>query len=114
MDVVPKLAEPGEMQGVVGDKSRAVIDHEDESAGQQQKSYKPEKAADHTSPYTSRARAQSAINGAAREIQPHQYLISLFAAGFPVPKEPLGVDAAWPALYKTGNGGGRNPAAAVL
>jgi len=32
----------------------------------------------------------------------------------PVPGSPEGVDAARRALYKTGNGGGRNPAAAVL
>jgi hypothetical protein len=30
------------------------------------------------------------------------------------PKGPESVDGAWLALYKTRNGGGRNPAAAVL
>jgi hypothetical protein len=56
----------------------------------------------------------SAINGAAREIQPHQQLIGVFRAGFPAPGSPEDVDAAQRALYKTLNGGGRNPAAAVL
>src|SRR6185312_8494646 len=36
MDVVPELAEPGEPQGLVGDETGAVIDHKDESAGQEQ------------------------------------------------------------------------------
>jgi hypothetical protein len=36
MDVVPELAKPGEPQGLVGDKTGAVIDHKDESAGQKQ------------------------------------------------------------------------------
>jgi hypothetical protein len=57
---------------------------------------------------------QSAINGLAWEIQPHQQLIGLFAARVPARSRPEGVDAAKRALYKTGNGGGRNPAAAVL
>ena len=50
MDIVPELAEPGEPQGLVGDPARAVIDHEDEAAGQQQKPDQSEKAADHVSP----------------------------------------------------------------
>jgi hypothetical protein len=57
---------------------------------------------------------QSAINGAVREIQPDQHLIGVFRPGFPAPGSPEGVDAAKRALYKTLNGGGRNPAAAVL
>jgi len=57
---------------------------------------------------------QSAINGVAQEIQPHQRLIGLFAASVPARRRPEDVDAAKRALYKTGNGGGRNPAAAVL
>jgi hypothetical protein len=48
------------------------------------------------------------------EIQPHQQLIGIFAAGLPAFRRPEGVDAANRALYKTGNGGGRNPAADVL
>jgi hypothetical protein len=55
-----------------------------------------------------------AITGAAQEIQPHQHLISILATGFPAAGGPEGVDAARRALYKTANGGGRNPAAAVL
>src|SRR6185503_12622621 len=35
MDVVPELAKPGETQGLIRHKARAVIDHEDESAGQE-------------------------------------------------------------------------------
>jgi hypothetical protein len=53
----------------------------------------------------------SANNGAEREIQPHQHLIGVSGrAG----RNPESVDAAKRALYKTANGGGRNPAAAVL
>jgi hypothetical protein len=36
MDVVPELAKPGKPQGLVGDETGAVIDHKDESAGQEQ------------------------------------------------------------------------------
>jgi hypothetical protein len=57
---------------------------------------------------------QSAINGAAREIQPHQHLISMFRRAFLPRASPEGVDAAKRPLYKGANGGGRNPAAAVL
>src|SRR6266478_2659762 len=64
--------------------------------------------------YRSRPKTQSAISGAAREIQPHQHLISAFRPGLRAPEGPEGVDAARCALYKTANGGGRNPAAAVL
>jgi len=56
----------------------------------------------------------SAITGPPREIQPHQHLIGAFQARLPAAKGPEGVDAAKRALYKTVNGGGRNPAAAVL
>src|ERR1700758_3430837 len=50
IDVVPELAELGEPQALVGDPARPVIDHEDESAGQEQQAYQSEKAADHVSP----------------------------------------------------------------
>ena len=50
MDIVPELAETGEPQRLVGDPACAVIDHEDEAAGQQQKPDQSEKAADHVSP----------------------------------------------------------------
>jgi hypothetical protein len=36
MDVVPELAEPGEPQGLVSDETGAIVDHKDESAGQEQ------------------------------------------------------------------------------
>src|SRR5258705_7568746 len=36
MNIVPELAEPGKSQILVGHPAGAVIDHEDESAGQQQ------------------------------------------------------------------------------
>src|ERR1700760_2395156 len=55
IDVVPELAEPGEAQGLVGHPAGAVIDHEDETAGQQQQPDKSEKTADHPSPSISRA-----------------------------------------------------------
>jgi len=57
---------------------------------------------------------QSGINGAAQEIQPHQHLIGFSKPGLPDLRRPENVDAANRALYKTANGGGRNPAAAVL
>src|SRR3981189_2957302 len=56
VDIVPELTKPGEPQGLIGDPARAVIDHENESAGQQQQPYKSEKTADHASPYIARAR----------------------------------------------------------
>src|ERR1700730_7603696 len=51
MDVVPELTKPGETQGLVGDPAGAVIDHENESAGQQQKPDQSKQTADHASPY---------------------------------------------------------------
>src|SRR6266478_8176948 len=62
----------------------------------------------------SHPKAQPAINGMAAEIQPHQHVIGVLRAGLPVPGGPEAVDAAKRALYKGANGGGRNPAAAVL
>jgi hypothetical protein len=59
-------------------------------------------------------RAPSAITGTSGEIQPHQHLIDAAQPDLPVPTGPESVDAQGRALYKTGNGGGRNPAAAVL
>jgi len=56
----------------------------------------------------------SAITGTSEEIQPHQHLIGTLGPALSVPAGPESVDASWRALYKTGNGGGRNPAAAVL
>jgi hypothetical protein len=44
---------------LIGDPARSVIDHENESAGQQQKPDKSEKTADHASPYICRARKRS-------------------------------------------------------
>src|SRR6266403_5531239 len=51
MDVVPELTKSGETQGLIGDPARAVVDHENESTGQQQQPEEPEKTADHASPY---------------------------------------------------------------
>src|ERR1700730_4904870 len=56
MDIVPEFAETGKTQGLIGDPARAVIDHEDKSAGQQQQPHKSKKTADHASPYVFRAR----------------------------------------------------------
>jgi len=50
VDIVPELAKPGEPQALVGDETGPVIDHKDESAGQEQEANKPEKTADHASP----------------------------------------------------------------
>ena len=115
VNVVPELAEPGETQGLVGDETCAVIDHEDESAGQEQQADKPEETADHASPCICRAsKAVSPIPG-----RPEKFnLIStLCAISGPFPRHSgrlESVDGAGRALYKTLNGGGRNPAAAVL
>jgi hypothetical protein len=65
-------------------------------------------------PVSQAPEALSAINGAAPEIQPHQHLIRAFHPPSRAREGPESVDAARRALYKTGNGGGRNPAAAVL
>jgi hypothetical protein len=54
IDIVPELAELGEAERLIGDPARAIIDHEDESAGQQQQPYKSKKTADHASPYIHR------------------------------------------------------------
>jgi hypothetical protein len=56
----------------------------------------------------------SAITGATAEIQPHQCLMGALRPGWPVPAAAESVDAAKPSLYKGLDGGGRNPAAAVL
>ena len=115
MDVVPELAEPGETQGLVGDQTRAVIDHEDESAGQQQQANKPEKTADHASPYICRARkAVSQYRGHPEKFNLISTLCAISGPIFRLSGSPESVDAAGRALYKTPNGGGRNPAAAVL
>jgi len=115
MDVVPELTEPGEPQVLVGDPARAVIDHENKAAGQQQQPHKPEKTADHASPYICRARKRS------QPLAGQQGKFNLISAlsAYPgrasrPPEDPESVDAAGPALYKGANGGGRNPAAAVL
>jgi len=55
-----------------------------------------------------------ASSAAVQEIQPYQAL-NLAAEALPPPAIiPESVDAATARLYKGGNGGGRNPAAAVL
>src|SRR5712671_4633515 len=59
-------------------------------------------------------KTQSGISGTAEEIQPHQHLIGVFRPGVRAREQPEAVDGAKPALYKGANGGGRNPAAAVL
>src|SRR6266403_2239132 len=59
MDVVPELTKSGETQGLIGDPARAVVDHENKSAGQQQQPDKAEKTADHASPYIHRVRKRS-------------------------------------------------------
>ncbi|MGH6642628.1 MAG: hypothetical protein ACRED3_08015, partial [Bradyrhizobium sp.] len=111
----PELPEPGEAQGLVGHEARAVIDHEDKSAGQEQQANQPEETADHTSPYVCRARkAVSPIAGVSNKFN----LISTLCANSGriryFLEGPESVDGAELALYKTPNGGGRNPAAAVL
>jgi hypothetical protein len=66
-------------------------------------------------PYFSREpKALPAITGANGEIQPHQHLIGALKAIFRAFWGPEIVDAARHGLYKGGNGGGCNPAAAVL
>jgi hypothetical protein len=115
MDVVPELAEPGETQGLVGHEARTVIDHEDESAGEKQKADKPEETADHASPYIYVAPGgRQPIPGASRKFNLISDLCAI-SSRFPVLSErPESVDGTERALYKTPNGGGRNPAAAVL
>src|SRR5260370_18421830 len=54
---------------------------------------------------------QSGISGAAGEIQPHQHLISVFAAVPPASGGPESVDPAMGAPYKDAHGGGRTPPA---
>src|SRR4029077_16687598 len=115
MDVVPELPERGETQGLVGDKTRAVIDHEDKSDGQEQQADKPEETADHASPYVCRAQeVDRPIAGASDKFN---LISALRAISGPIPRlseGPESVDGAGLALYKPPNGGGCNPAAAVL
>jgi hypothetical protein len=49
-----------------------------------------------------------------KEIQPHQHLNRAPRAAVRLWPRPESVDAADAGLYKTANGGGRNPAADVL
>jgi type IV secretory pathway VirB10-like protein len=82
MDVVPELAEAGEAQVLVGDPARAVIDHEDESAGEQQQPDKPEKTADHAPPIPPRVPIVASPTGADAEIQPRQYFTGVLRGPF--------------------------------
>jgi hypothetical protein len=54
------------------------------------------------------------LTGLAREIQPRQHLTPFRRNAARDGCGPESVDAAMTGLYKTVNGGGRNPAAAVL
>jgi hypothetical protein len=115
MNVVPELTEPGEPQGLVGDPACAVIDHENKSAGQQQQPHKSKKTADHASPYIGRARRRSQpLPGPQRKFNLISTLSLLSKRAPGLSQGPESVDAAIGGLYKGGNGGGRNPAAAVL
>jgi hypothetical protein len=103
------------MQGLVGHKPGAVIDHEDESAGQKQEADKPEETADHASPYICRAGgACSPIPGGPEKFNLVSILCPVSGRIPAALGNPETVDGAGRALYKTPNGGGRNPAAAVL
>ncbi|MBW8853930.1 MAG: hypothetical protein JF604_06285, partial [Bradyrhizobium sp.] len=113
--VVPELPEPGETQGLVGHETRAVINHEDKSAGQEQQANKPKETADHASPCVCRARkAVSPITGALDKFNLISTLCAISGWILCSMRGLESVDGAEPALYKTPNGGGRNPAAAVL
>src|SRR5258707_4906465 len=83
VNIVPELAKPGETQGLIGHEPRAVIDHEDESAGQKQQADKPEETADHASPYICRAGWLAAqYRGSLRNSTPSASYAP-FPAGFP-------------------------------
>jgi hypothetical protein len=116
MHVIPELAEPRETQGIVGDKTRSIIDHKDETAGQQQEPYKAEKTADHVSPNRlSRPFGPcQPLTAQHRKFNLVSTLSALLAAVRRAPARLEAVDASWRDLYKSANGGGRNPAAAVL
>src|SRR5882757_9097445 len=74
MDVVPEFAKPGEPQVLVGDPARPVIDHENETASQQQQPHQTEKPADHASPCYLPASGRTRLTGRMQEIQPRQHL----------------------------------------
>src|SRR3954453_11946994 len=115
VDVVPELPEPGETQGLVGDEPRAVIDHEDKSAGEEQQANQPKETADHASPYICRRpNGRQPIAGAPDKFNLISTLCAISGRIRQLSEGPESVDGAGPALYKTPNGGGRNPAAAVL
>jgi hypothetical protein len=58
--------------------------------------------------------AETAITGARGEIQPHQPLIESAGETFGPEKHAKALTSEKAPLYKGANGGGRNPAAAVL
>jgi hypothetical protein len=115
MDVVPEFAKPGKPQILVGDPSGPVIDHENEPASQQQQPYQTEKPADHASPcYSQLPQASPGLTGEPKKFNLASNLTALRRTLVWAGRGPESVDAARTGLYKTGNGGGRNPAADVL
>jgi hypothetical protein len=115
MDVVPEFAKPGEPQILVGDPASPVIDHENEPASQQQQPYQTEKPADHASPCNSQLpQAGPGLTGELKKFNLASALTALRRTLVWARSGPESVDAAKAGLYKSGNGGGRNPAADVL
>src|SRR5215475_5111699 len=116
VNVVPELAEPGEPQGLVGDPAGAVIDYENESASQQQQPDQSEKTANHVSPrYFERpANAVSQYRGGrGNSITSAPYRPSRAPLFRSFPARKALTLAGTPSI-RPANGGGRNPAAAVL
>jgi hypothetical protein len=111
VNIVPELTKPGEPQSLVGHPARPVIDHEDKAAGEQQEPQKSKNTPDHAPPYTCAVRNARAIAPVSQEIK---HFISFSDRRSSLPACPVSVDAAIRRLYKGANGGGRNPAAAVL
>ena len=115
MNIVPELPKAGETQGLVGHETGPVINHEDESADQKQQADKPEETSDHASPYICRARRTARpIPGWSKKFNLISNLCVIFGRVPAFLAKPENVDGTERALYKNPNGGGRNPAAAVL
>src|SRR4051812_15221562 len=98
MHVVPEFPKAGESQALVGDPARAVIDHENEPASQQQQSHQTEKPADHASPCRLLPDAIGLTGGAGK----FNRASTLRGSCRTPAHQPESVDAARPALYKTG------------
>ena len=85
MDIVPELAKPGKMQGLIGNPACAVIDHEDKSAGQKQEADQVGRnRGSCVTLYLSRPKRRQPIPGAPRKFNLFSTLSRHFEPDLPV------------------------------